>query len=152
MKLNLLEKAVGSTFFTGYVPFASGTVSSAIAFLIYWIPGMEKPVILIPVIVLYALIGIGIGSKFELAYGKDPSQCTIDEAVGTWISLLFLPKTLVLTGIAFLVWRVLDIIKPYPANKLESLNGGLGIMADDIASGIYTCLLLNIVVKFFIKG
>jgi len=52
-----------------------------------------------------------------MAYGKDPRQCTIDEVVGMWITLLFLPKTYLISIIAFFVWRAFDIIKPYPIKK-----------------------------------
>jgi len=149
MKLNFIEKILGSTLFSGYIPFASGTFSSAVAFAFYWIPGFEQPKFLLPMIVVFAAVGIVIGTKFEKAYGKDPSQCTIDETVGTWISLLFLPKQIVITGVAFLLWRLLDIVKPYPARQLERLNGGVGIMADDVVSALYTSLIMNLVVIYF---
>lgn len=149
MKLTFVEKALGSTLFSGYIPFASGTFSSAVAFAVYWIPGFEKPAFLIPMIILFSLVGIFIGTRFEKTYGKDPSQCTIDETVGMWISLLFLPKQIIITGIAFLLWRLLDIIKPFPARQSEKLPGGVGIVVDDIISAIYTSILMNlIVIKF----
>jgi len=150
MKLTVVEKALGSTLFSGYIPFASGTFSSAVAFAFYWIPGFEKPALLIPLIILFSLLGIFIGSRFEKSYGKDPSQCTIDETVGMWISLLFLPKQIIITVIAFFIWRLLDIIKPFPARQSEKLPGGIGIVTDDIISAIYTSIIMNlIVIKFF---
>jgi len=150
MKLTIVEKALGSTLFSGYIPFASGTFSSAVAFAFYWIPGFEKPLILIPLILFFSLIGIFIGFRFEKTYGKDPSQCTIDETVGMWISLLFLPKQIIITVIAFFIWRLLDIIKPFPARQSEKLPGGFGIVTDDIISAIYTSIIMNlIVIKFF---
>ncbi|MCK9426881.1 MAG: phosphatidylglycerophosphatase A [Ignavibacteriaceae bacterium] len=150
MKLTFVEKALGSTLFSGYIPIASGTFSSAVAFAFYWIPGFEKPFILIPLIILFSLIGVLIGTRFEKTYGKDPSQCTIDETVGMWISLLFLPKQFTITIVAFLLWRILDIIKPFPARQAENLAGGIGIVADDIISAVYTSIIMNfIVIKFF---
>lgn len=150
MKLTFVEKALGSTLFSGYIPIASGTFSSAVAFAFYWIPGFEKPSFLIPFILLFSLVGIFIGTRFEKIYGKDPSQCTIDETVGMWISLLFLPKQIIITIIAFLLWRLLDIIKPFPARQSEKLHGGIGIIADDVISAIYTSIIMNfIVIKFF---
>lgn len=150
MKLTFVEKLLGSTLFSGYIPFASGTFSSVVAFAFYWIPGFENPFFLIPMILLFSTLGIFIGNRFEKVYGKDPSQCTIDETVGMWISLLFLPKQILITGIAFLLWRLLDIIKPFPARQAEKLPGGYGIVLDDIISAIYTGLIMNfIVIKFF---
>lgn len=147
--MNQVEKFLGSGFYTGYIPFASGTFGSLAALLIYWIPGFEQPVIIFPAIIFVTLYGIILGNKFERVYGKDPSECTIDEVSGMWISLLFLPKTFILSVAAFFIWRVLDIFKPYPANRFEKFNGGTGIMMDDVMSGIYTCLIMQIILKIF---
>ena len=149
MKINFFEKALGSGFYTGYIPFAPGTFGSLVALLIYYIPGFEEPVILFTAIVLFILFGIYVGNKFEMKYGKDPRQCTIDEMVGMWISLLFLPKRLVISILAFIVWRTLDIIKPFPSRNLENLNGGLGIMIDDIVAAIYALIILHILLHIF---
>ncbi len=149
MKINFIENLLGSGFYTGYIPFASGTFGSLAALMIYWIPGFEKPVILIPAIIIFTFYGIYIANKFESKFGKDPAECTIDEVVGMWISLLYLPKTIVISLAAFLIWRILDIIKPYPAGKLEELKGGLGIMMDDIAAGFYSLFIVLIMLKIY---
>lgn len=150
MKINFFEKFIGSGFYTGYFPIASGTVGSAAAILIYLIPGFENLYIIIPAAILMAVYGIYIGTKFEKEYGKDPAQCTIDEVVGTWISLFALPKTFWVILVSFLLWRILDIIKPPPARNLERLNGGFGIMLDDVVSGIYTLLIMHLVVYLLV--
>jgi phosphatidylglycerophosphatase A len=149
VKINFFDKLLGSGFYTGYIPFASGTFGSLAALFIYYIPGFEKTFILIPAIIIFIFYGIYVGSKFEKLYGKDPAQCTIDEVVGMWITLLFLPKKIIFSLIAFLIWRVFDIIKPYPARQLESLNGGLGIMSDDIVAGIYSLIVVRLIVTIF---
>lgn len=145
MKINFFEKFIGSGFYTGYFPVASGTFASIAAILVYLIPGFENLFIIIPVIVIFMFYGIYVGTKFESEYGKDPAQCTIDEVVGTWISIIALPKTFLIILIAFLLWRALDIIKPPPARNLERLKGGLGIMIDDVISGIYTLIIMHLV-------
>ena len=149
MKLNFFEKLIGSGFYTGYIPFASGTWGSLAALIIYLIPGFEKPVVIIPAIILFTVLGIFIGNKFDVIYGKDPAECTVDEVVGMWISLLFLPKTILVVTAAFISWRAFDIIKPAPARQLESLKGGVGIMIDDIVAGIYSLLLLHLILFIF---
>jgi len=106
---------------------------------------------LIPAIIIFTFYGIFLGSKFEQAYGKDPGQCTIDEVIGMWITLLFLPKTLMILIIAFFVWRAFDIIKPYPIRKLEAIEGGLGIMIDDVLGGIYSLITMQLILVFIIK-
>ena len=149
MKLNFFEKLIGSGFYTGYIPVASGTFGSLAAVAIYLIPGFEKLYIIIPVIFILFFYGKFVGDKFEAVYEKDPAECTVDEIVGTWISLVALPKTFLIVLVTFLIWRVLDIIKPQPAKKLERLKGGMGIMIDDVVSGIYTLLIMHILIYFF---
>ena len=148
MKINLLERLFGSGFFSGYIPIAPGTFGSLVALAIYLIPGFENPTILLTLISLFSIIGIYTGNKFEKVYGKDPAQCTIDEMVGMWITLLFIPKYIWYILIAFIIWRILDIIKPFPANIVEKIKGGWGIMLDDIVAGIYSLILVHIIIYF----
>jgi phosphatidylglycerophosphatase A len=149
MKINIFEKCLGSGFFTGYIPFASGTFGSLAALLIYFIPGFSNPVVMIPAIIIFTVYGIYVGTKFEKVYGKDPAECTIDEVVGMWITLLFVPKTIIISLIGFFIWRILDIIKPSPARQAEQLHGGLGIMSDDVIAGIYSLIILHIILIIF---
>jgi len=151
MKINFFENFFGSGFYTGYIPLASGTFASLAALAIYFIPNFEKPYVIIPAIFIFTFLGIRLGTKFESFYGKDPAECTIDEVVGMWISLLFLPKDIFIALIAFIVWRTLDIIKPFPARKSESLEGGLGIMMDDIISAIYSLIIVHLILVIFAK-
>jgi phosphatidylglycerophosphatase A len=146
LKINFFEKLIGSGFYTGFVPVASGTIGSIAALIIYLIPGFEQLFIIIPFTLIFIVYGIFLGNKFETNYGKDPAECTVDEVVGTWISVLALPKTLWIIVIAFFIWRILDIIKPPPARNLERLKGGLGIMLDDVVSGIYTLIIMHLIV------
>jgi phosphatidylglycerophosphatase A len=149
LKINSFEKLIGSGFYTGYFPVASGTIGSLAALLIYLIPGFEQLFIIIPFTLIFIVYGIYLGNKFEINYGKDPAECTVDEVVGTWISVIALPKTLWIIVATFFLWRILDIIKPPPARNLERLNGGLGIMIDDVVSGIYTLIIMHLVVYLF---
>jgi phosphatidylglycerophosphatase A len=152
MKINSVEKFVGSGLYTGFIPLASGTFASLAALAIYFIPHFENLYIILPAIFIFILWGIKLGTKFEALYGKDPAECTIDEVVGMWITLLFLPKNILFALIAFLVWRTLDIIKPFPARKSESLEGGLGIMMDDIISAIYSLIIVHLILVIFGKN
>ena len=140
---------LGSGFYTGYIPFAPGTFGSLAALILYTIPGFESLAVIVPIIIIFSFYGIFIGNKFESMYGKDPSQCTIDEMVGMWISLLFLPKTLFISVTAFFIWRAMDIIKPYPARQLEKLNGGLGIMIDDVVASVYSLIIVHLILRIF---
>ncbi len=149
MKINFIENLLGSGFYTGYIKTASGTWGSFAGLIIYLIPGFENPSLMILVISLFILIGVPIATKFESIYGKDPKECTIDEIVGMWITLLFLPKKVWWIILAFLIWRVLDIIKPYPVRNLEKVKRGWGIMLDDIMAGIYSFISIQLIIYIF---
>lgn len=146
MKLSIFEKIVGSGIYSGYIPFASGTFGSLVALFLYLIPGFENPTFMSAIILITFIAGIKVGSKFEMEYGKDPSQCTVDEVVGTWIALLFVPKEFIWILASFVLWRILDIVKPFPANKAEKLRGGFGIMLDDVVSGFYTLIIIQVII------
>ncbi len=139
-----LELFIGSGFLTGYSPVASGTVASALAAAIYFlIPGFEGPYVIMPITVAFFLLGIRSADKMERYYGNDPAEVTVDEFVGMWLSLFLLPKTLLLTIAGFFIFRLLDILKPFPARRFEQEGGGFGIMMDDVIAGFYTNLLLH---------
>lgn len=145
--INWWQKLLGSGLYTGYIPLIPGTFGSLAALVIFLIPGFENPFLMILVILSGALLGVYLGNQFELKYGKDPSQFTFDEFIGMWISLMFVPKTILNMAWVFVIWRIFDIIKPFPARRFEQLKGGLGIMADDIVSGIYTLIVVQIVLN-----
>jgi phosphatidylglycerophosphatase A len=138
-------KLFASGLYTGYVPAASGTLGSAVAVAFYFIPGFESPVILSFILLLVFGLGVKASSIMEKRYGHDPAEVTIDEVVGMWITLFFLPKTLLVVLTAFFVFRFFDIVKPFPARTFDTMHGGFGIMMDDVVSGIYANITMQIV-------
>jgi len=148
-KLNVFHKFLGSGFLTGYLKGPTGTYGSAVALGIYLIPGVENLAFLIPLIIVTSIYGTWVCGKFEELYGKDPGEATIDEFAGMWISLILVPKEPVYLILAFFLWRIFDIIKPPPARNFEKLEGGLGVMADDIMSGVYTLIVMQVIIAMF---
>lgn len=144
--VGLFTKAFASALFSGYSPIASGTVGSAVGLAFYFIPGFEKAYIILPLCVLVYFVGVRTAEAMEKVYGQDPGEVTIDEVLGMWVSLLFLPKTILVAAIAFFVFRILDIVKPFPARRFDNTPGGSGVMLDDVVSGIYTNLFMQLVV------
>ncbi len=137
-------------FYVGYFPVAAGTVASFAALIPYLIiPGFESINFMISLILIFTLLGIWSGTVAEKKFGFDPPEVVIDEFVGMWITLLFLPKTFLLTAIAFFLFRVFDIIKPFPARQAQNLNGGLGIMLDDVVAGIYGIIFIQLLIAIF---
>ncbi|MBN2489422.1 MAG: phosphatidylglycerophosphatase A [Planctomycetes bacterium] len=151
-----------ATFFgLGHAPVASGTVGSAGALALVlalgWaLPadrhGLYLPVVLVLAALLFA-VGVPAGSWAERRYGrKDPSQCVVDEVVGYLIAVAWIsPPGWAAALVAFLVFRGADIVKPYPARRLEALPGGLGILLDDVVAGLYS-LVVMIGVRLFLTG
>jgi phosphatidylglycerophosphatase A len=152
-KLNFYDRLklfFASGFLTGYFPIASGTVGSFLAILIYlFIPGFSEPYILVIFILIFLIIGIYTSDFAEKVYGFDPPEVVIDEIVGMWITMLFVPKTFVLSAIGFLLFRVFDIIKPFPAKQSQQIKGGLGIMIDDLIAGFYSLIILHFILLIF---
>lgn len=146
--MNFIVKFFGSGFYTGYFPFASGTAASFVAFIIYYfIPDSDTFFISSILISFFVIFGIPAATIFENEYGKDPAECTVDEFAGSFISLFLIPKEINFLIIAFFLWRLLDILKPFPARKFEKFEGGTGIMLDDVVSGFYTNLIMQIIVR-----
>ena len=153
---------------TGYSPWASGTVGTLAALLLYFlIPGFEHPAVLVLIIVGATAAGVwsswkvaqAVGHKLTRSAGSakarfqpgthehpDPSIVVIDEFVGMWITLLLLPKTMVAVAVGFLAFRLFDIIKPPPARQLERLPDGWGIMLDDVVAGVYANITTHVCV------
>ena len=121
----------------GYAPVAPGTFGSAAGLLLWWLLP-ATPAVQIGAIVVLFVVGSWSGSIAEKHFGRtDPGQVVVDEVMGMLITLFLIPVGWPGAILGFLIFRVADIIKPYPANKLESLHGGIGVMADDGMAAIY---------------
>jgi phosphatidylglycerophosphatase A len=139
----LVALALASGLGTGYVPVAPVTFGSAIGLLI-WAVLPTSGVVHAVVIVLVFATGTWAGGVVELDCRRtDPSHIVVDEVVGMLVSLFLIPVGWAGAVGAFLLFRFFDVIKPYPANRLERLHGGLGVMADDAMAGVYANLALR---------
>lgn len=135
---------------SGLFPVASGTVGSA-AFLALYAAfvfagasaGALLAVQLAGSALLFA-VGVWACSEVESIYGKDGGEMVVDEALGMLVSLVLIPPTLVNLAAAFVLFRVFDIVKPWPAGACEKLPKGWGVMLDDLVAGIYANLALRL--------
>jgi phosphatidylglycerophosphatase A len=136
---------IASFGYVGFFPIAPGTAGSLAALALFAIiKWVGMPAIELAAIVVVFAIGIWAAHGTENAMGrKDPGVVVIDEVLGMLITLALLPLSLPGIALGFLLFRVLDVIKPYPAARLEHLHGGLGIMADDAVAGLYAHLALR---------
>ena len=148
VKPAFLTRCIATVFFSGYTPIAPGTAGSLIALIpLIVFPGMS-PLYLALLIAAGFTAGVHASKQFEQAYGDDPQFVVIDETVGMWVTMLFVPITPVTLIAGFLLFRIFDIIKPPPARQLETLPNGWGIMLDDVAAGIYAGLVVLLFIQF----
>jgi len=131
--------------YSGYFPVAPGTVGSACGLLVYLLVWWtQSPVVEVGLIVVLFAAGVWAGTTAERYFGGiDPGPVVIDEVVGMLITLAFIPVGASGAAAGFVLFRIFDVIKPYPAARLESLHGGLGVMADDAMAAVYANLSLR---------
>jgi phosphatidylglycerophosphatase A len=128
----------------GYIPFASGTFGSAVGLVVWWLLPATAIVQGLAIAALFAL-GSWSGGVAERHFGRtDPRQVVIDEVMGMLITLFMNPVDWRGALGGFLLFRVFDVIKPYPSNRLEQLHGGIGVMADDAMAAIYANVALRV--------
>jgi phosphatidylglycerophosphatase A len=138
---------VATVAYCGYFPIAPGTVGSAVGLVFYalvWWTGswtVEAGLIL----AVFAA-GVWAGTTAERFFGGiDPGPIVIDEVVGMLITLAFIPVGWSAALAGFVLFRIFDVVKPYPADQFERLRGGLGVMADDAMAGVYANISLRLV-------
>jgi phosphatidylglycerophosphatase A len=143
----------------GYLPLMPGTYGSLVGVGIFlgitqFVKGNSLIAVLVVSILAFTFAGVWAASRTEeLAGRKDPGKVVVDEVAGQLISLF--PLTFVAQWsfvpviISFILFRFFDIVKPYPARKLEALKGGLGIMCDDLVAGVYGAAITAIIVAVF---
>jgi phosphatidylglycerophosphatase A len=138
-RLAVLIATVGGT---GYAPVAPGTVGSAVAAALLWlIPFSPRALVVFFVVVTVG--GLWAANRAERLLGdKDPGAIVVDEVAGLTLALLTLPRTLPVVAAAFVLFRVFDILKPYPADAVQRLPGGAGVMLDDLVAGLYALVVL----------
>lgn len=139
----------------GFSPIAPGTAGAIVGCISLWlfekynlISTTTTPLLFIGLIVVTTILGIIATNKLEQDWGKDPQKVVIDEVLGMWITMMFVPFTWLNILIGFILFRFFDIAKPLGIRKMENLEGGLGVMADDMLAGIYSNIVLLIIIRF----
>jgi phosphatidylglycerophosphatase A len=134
--------------YCGYFPIAPGTVGSAAGLLVYGLVWWtQSPALEVALIVAIFAAGVWSGTIAERYFGGiDPGPIVIDEVVGMLITLAFIPVGWSGALAGFVLFRIFDVIKPYPAGRFERLHGGLGVMADDAMAGVYANLSLRLLI------
>ncbi len=137
MRKNLI-KIIATFFFVGYLPLMPGTWGSLAGAILYL---FIKNSASLPLAVFISLLFLGLftsGKAAELLGEKDDRRIVIDEVCGIFLLYTLIPQTPFYFIAGFVLFRLFDVMKVYPAKKLERLPGSLGIMADDILSALYS--------------
>jgi len=160
VKLNFFYVLISSFFFAGYFPVASGTFGSLAAMIPFFIKGFENSGILLPAIIAMFIAGMLTAGHVMKRYGNDPSVIVIDEVVGMWITVLVfslvsgMKPGLTEFALLFILFRIFDVVKLQPARYFDNKKNALGVMMDDVVSGVYAGLsaFLILILKIQLTG
>jgi len=138
-----------SALYIGFIPGAPGTYASIATSLVFFVIshsfGCIQPALHLSAVCLISLAGVLASAEITRRTGReDPSFIVIDEVAGQLLTLVFLPLSVVNLVLGFVLFRVFDIWKPFPIRKLESLPGGVGVLADDLLAGLYGNVILHL--------
>lgn len=150
--MNRLSRLIATSFYSGYAPFAPGTVGSGLALIIFWLITPLRGIPLLLLICVMFFIGVWAAHRVEKTDGHDASIINVDEMVGMWLVMLFLPESMAWfwwIG-AFIVFRAFDVLKPFPVGWSQNIPGGWGVMVDDVLAGLYTALFLRLFYWLFV--
>jgi phosphatidylglycerophosphatase A len=141
--------AYASGLYIGCIPGVPGTYGSLAATLLYFgvyhFCGRIVPALHLSAVCLISLAGVLASAAISRRTGlEDPSFIVIDEVAGQLLTFLFLPVNSLNLILGFFAFRLFDIWKPFPIRNLESLENGVGVMADDLLAGVYANVLLQI--------
>lgn len=139
-----LTEIIASCFYIGYIPGAPGTYGSLFALLII----SQFNIITQNIgLIFFIIIGLIFSTLMEKHTGKkDDQRIVIDEFVGMLITFYFVEPKLSYLVIGFILFRLYDIYKPYPIKKIQKLPSGWGIMLDDILAGVYSRIILQMII------
>ena len=128
--------------YSGFAPIAPGTAGSIVAIPLYLaLSGLPAFLFVITVVAFLFMATWFCGVAQVIFQKKDSRQIVIDEIGGFLVTMSFLPRTPLYVVSGFILFRILDVAKPFPANRLEAMEGGYGVVADDVIAGMTACLL-----------
>jgi phosphatidylglycerophosphatase A len=143
----IIIKTISTFFYIGYLPIIPGTFGSMAGILLFYLIKDSLPVYALSTLLLI-ILGFLVTSEAEKIFNKkDARYIVIDEVCGMLLSLIFVPYNIKLVIIAFILFRIFDSLKPYPAGRFQDLKGSAGVMLDDIIAGVYTNVILQVVLR-----
>ncbi|MCK5437924.1 MAG: phosphatidylglycerophosphatase A [Desulfobulbaceae bacterium] len=146
-----LIMAIATGCFVGYLPIAPGTWGSALAIPIHFLLiQLSAEHYFTALGIIFVISVVTAGSAEKIIDRKDPGVIVIDEIIGMLITLIGAPNNILVWILGFLIFRFFDILKPFPIRLIDRrVNGGIGIVMDDVLAGIYSLIILQIICRFF---
>ncbi len=146
--LDALARFVGTGAYTGYAPVASGTVGTLPAVLLapgMWLLAERSPAVYLLSLLAWIAVALWSSERCLSIFGRgDPGEIVIDEIVGFFLAVAFLPLSLSTVVLGFLLFRLFDVVKPPPARQAEALPGAWGVVADDLIAGLMANACLRV--------
>ena len=130
---------------TGYAPIAPATAASLAFAVIWWLAWPVGLAWQVGLLAAVTVVGIPVASRIARDRGEEDPRCVVvDEVAGMLVTYLGVATGPAGWAVGFLWFRIFDIVKPFPARRLESLHGGLGIVADDLMAGVYANIAMRL--------
>lgn len=146
-----LARLIGSFFFLGRSPYMPGTVGSIGALALYYPLRNNMPLHAITILIVF-IVGTWSARKMcEKFSNEDPQEVVIDEVAGVLITLFLIPYSIIAMISGFFLFRLFDIIKPWPIKRLEPIKNGYGVMLDDVLAGVFANIVLQIIYYSFLR-
>lgn len=156
-----IAKTIATSLGFGYAPFGPGTFGTALGLIFYVLfayafdiidtqsTSLNLDFLLIGLIILFTILGTWSAKILEPEWGHDPGKIVIDETIGVWITILFVPFSWVNVLLAFVIFRFFDILKPLGIRAIdEKLHSPFSVMLDDIVAGVYSAMTLQAILYF----
>lgn len=145
--MRFLVKFLATAGGAGYLPVMPGTFGSLVGLAVFMVT-RDLPATAFACVTAL-MLGFLLTGRAERLFGqKDCSRIVLDEVGGMLLSLVFIPFDIRLAWIGFLMFRIFDTLKPFPAGRLQGLKGSAGIMLDDVIAGLYANLVLQVILRF----
>ncbi|HIC97988.1 MAG TPA: phosphatidylglycerophosphatase A [Aquificaceae bacterium] len=143
----MIYELIATGFYVGRSPVAPGTLGTLLGVPIVYLVSLNLWTILFALVVLFVVGLVASNEVIRLTGEEDPQQVVIDEVVGYVACFLLVEPSLKTYVLAFILFRALDVLKPFPINLFEKFQGAYGVMLDDLVAGLMTSLILFLLLK-----
>lgn len=149
---NRIAIIIATFFYVGRIPLAPGTWGTVAAIPLYYLISISgiPYYFYILLTLIFILVSVWAAGVTEKVYRMtDPGFIVADEVCGYLVTMILVPPTVKNIILGFVLFRIFDIIKPPPSRQMERLQGGWGVVMDDVLAGVYACIILHVLTRFW---